>query len=523
MGANIILYLQPLGAEGRRRLADRSRNRPQQALVVDPAVIGWIAAKEPRSFRAVQRVTLPWTGWNPYTPYEAGLVPPEVFKGRDEEKSALMRRDGSLFLYGGRQLGKSSLLRQVADIFKRDNGSDHVAVYIDLLKADIGHAERPERIWTALLTELKRQNVIGDKVSDHAAPEVVAEHIRQWLGVVPTRRMLVLADEADAFLNADSRTVYTDGGQSNFRTVKRLQRLMDDTDRGFKVVFAGLHQVQRFNHLTNVVTAHGGPGILVGPLKPNAAVELVSEPLAAVGLVFATPDLVWRILAITNYQANLVQIFCSELVKAMVGRALTADGHRPKVTAQDVQTVAASSEVRQRIAERLRFTLNLEDRYRVLTLLIALSSLREGYARGYSPQELLEKAHEVWPEGFPLHSVNQVRIDLEEMEGLGLLIQLSGDRTFAMRSPNVVNMLGTHEELDAELRATEFSLPYDYNPRSARRSLRNDRHGIQRMSPLTEGQLREMLEAGTAVVASSPGLGSGSCRGPSRRSSTATR
>ncbi|MFJ1868567.1 hypothetical protein ACIOD1_28595 [Streptomyces sp. NPDC088097] len=507
LGANIILYLQPLGAEGRRRLADRSRSRPQQALVVDPTVIGWVAAKEPRSFRAVQRVTLPWTGWNPYTPYEAGLVPPEVFKGRDEEKSALMRRDGSLFLYGGRQLGKSSLLRQVADIFKRDNGSDHVAVYIDLLKADIGHAEPPERIWTALVAELKRQNVLGDRVSDHASPEEIADHIRQWLGVVPTRRMLVLADEADAFLNADSRTLYTEGGQSNFRTVKRLQRLMDDTDRGFKVVFAGLHQVQRFNHLTNVVTAHGGPGIQVGPLKPNAAVELVTEPLAAVGLVFATPELVWRILAITNYQANLVQIFCSELVKAMLGRTLTTDGHRPKITAQDVQGVAASSEVRQRIAERLRFTLNLEDRYRVLTLLIALSSLRESYSRGYSPQELLGMAREVWPEGFPLHSVNQVRIDLEEMEGLGLLIQLSGDRTFAMRSPNVVNMLGTYEELDAELRATEFSLPYDYNPRSARRSLRNDRYGIQRMSPLTEGQLREMLEAGTALVAASDGLG----------------
>ncbi|MEU3408646.1 ATP-binding protein [Streptomyces sp. NPDC006670] len=507
LGANIILYLQPLGAEGRRRLADRSRNRPQQALVVDPAVIGWIAAREPRSFRATQRVTLPWTGWNPYTPYEAGLVPPEIFKGRDEEKSALMGRDGSLFLYGGRQLGKSSLLRQVADIFQRDNSSDHVAVYIDLLKADIGHAERPERIWTALLAELKRQNVIGDKVSDHAAPEDIADHIRQWLGVVPTRRMLVLADEADAFLNSDARTVYTEGGQSNFRTVKRLQRLMDDTDRGFKVVFAGLHQVQRFNHLTNVVTAHGGPGIQVGPLKPNAAVELVSEPLAAVGLVFETPDLVWRILAITNYQANLVQIFCSELVKEMMARALAPDGHRPRITARDVQTVAASSEVRQRIAERLRFTLNLEDRYRVLALLIALSSLREGYARGYSPQELLEMASEVWPEGFPLHSVNQVRIDLEEMEGLGLLIQLRDDRTFAMRSPNVVNMLGTYEELDAELRATEFTLPYDYNPRSARRSLRGDGHGIQRMSPLTEEQLREMLAARTAVVSASPNLG----------------
>ncbi|MEV5417525.1 hypothetical protein ACIQUO_04010 [Streptomyces albogriseolus] len=510
IGANLILYLQPLGAEGRRQLALASRSRGQQALVVDPAVVGWVAARAPRSFRATQRVTLPWTGYTPYTPHVAGLVPPEVFKGRAEEMQEVLRPDGSVFLFGGRQLGKSSLLRQAVEVFQKADPDRHIAVYMDLLKADIGHAEPPEGIWRVLLAELKRRGVIGTNVSDRAVDvDVIADAVQQWIEAEPGRRVLLLADEADAFLTADAQAVYTGGGQSTFRTVKRLQRLMETTSRSFKVVFAGLHQVQRFNHLTNVVTAHGGPGILVGPLKPQAAVGLVEEPLAAVGLTFETPDLVWHILGVTNYQANLVQIFCDHLVAYMQQRAMPADGRHAPITWDDVQAVANLERVRELIAERLRYTINLEDRYRVLTLLVALRSLEHGYTHASRPSELLEAAHEIWEEGFPLNSERQLTIFLDEMVGLGLLIRVPGEeRAYAMRSPNVVNMLGTRNELQSELNDTEFDLPYDYNPRAARRSIGTS-SGVQRMSPLTEGQFGDMLShpTRTTLVPCSRALG----------------
>ncbi|MGW3114524.1 hypothetical protein [Streptomyces sp. NPDC001091] len=509
IGANVILYLQPLGVEGRRKLARASRSHGQQALVVDPAVVGWVAARAPRSFRAAQRVTLPWTRYTPYTPHVAGLVPPEVFKGRAEEMREVLKPDGSIFLFGGRQLGKSSLLRQAVEVFQKADPDSNIAVYIDLLKADIGHAEPPDGIWRALLTELKRRDVIPASTSDSSPVDTIADKIRQWIETEPGRRILLLADEADAFLTADAQAVYTGGGQSTFRTVKRLQRLMEATGRSFKVVFAGLHQVQRFNHLTNVVTAHGGPGVLVGPLKPQAAVALVEEPLAAVGLVFERPDLVWHILGVTNYQANLVQIFCDHLVAYMQQRAMPADGRRAPITWDDVQAVANLEQVRELIAERLRYTINLEDRYRVLTLLIALRALEHGYAHAIRPGELLEEAHEIWQEGFPLNSERQLTIFLDEMVGLGLLIKLPAEeRAYAMRSPNVVNMLGTRNELESELNDTEFDLPYDYNPRSARRSVGIMR-GVQRMSPLTEGQFDEMLahSTRTSVVPCTRALG----------------
>jgi len=508
--ANIILYTQPLGVEGRRSLAQESRGRSHQALVVDPAVVGWVAVHAPRSFRAVQQVTLPWTGYTPYTPHVAGLVPPEVFKGRTDEMRAVLDPQGPIFLFGGRQLGKSSLLRQAVEVFQKDDQDNRVAVYVDLMKADIGHAEPPEDIWRMLLAELKRRGVISESVADRAPGNVIANEVQQWIEKRPERRLLLLADEADAFLTADAQAVYTGGGQSTFPTVKRLQRLMEDTGRDFKVVFAGLHQVQRFNRLINVVTAHGGRDVPVGPLKPQDAVELVEEPMAAVGLIFETRDLVWHILGLTNYQANLLQIFCDRLVAYMQQRSMSASGRHTPITWEDVQQVAGMEEVRGLIAERLRYTINLEDRYRVLALLIALRSLVKGHGHGYRPAELLERAHERWPDGFPLNSERQLTIYLEEMVNLGLLIRLPGDeRVYAMRSPNVVNMLGTQAELENELRDTQFDLPYDYNPSVARRSLGTDRRtGVQRMSPLTDGQLSEMLThpTRTTLVPCTPAL-----------------
>ncbi|MFF3843623.1 hypothetical protein [Streptomyces sp. NPDC002328] len=503
--ANIVLYLHPLGREGRRALTEASRRKAQQALVVDPAVLGWMAARAPGAFRALQRVTLPWASYDPYTPFVAGAVPPEVFYGRDQELREVMNPEGGLFLYGGRQLGKSALLRRVAELFP-SNSDANVAVYLDLVKAEIGQAESPERIWNLLAEDLKRQKVIDPrKVSDQAGPDVVAKAIRSWLDADDSRRLLILADEADAFLTADSRRVFRSGGESTFQNVKRFQHLMEQTDRRLKVVFAGLHQVQRFGELSNVSTAHGGPDVLVGPLNPTAAVRLVTEPMAALGFVFERPELVWRILAITNYQANLVQIFCSELVRTLQGRSQRGHDRPTRITESDVQDVAASETVRTRLAERLRFTINLEDRYRVLTLVIALRSLDDGYRGDYSAEELLQWAVEAWEEGFRELGVKQVQIYLREMVGLGLLVQLGDRSRFAVRSPNVVNMLGTRDELLLELRETEFSQPYEYDPRAARRLLgrytgSDPNRYVTRYSPLTEGQLHEAAQPGVTVI-----------------------
>ncbi|MDI5975271.1 hypothetical protein [Amycolatopsis magusensis] len=491
--ANVLVYLHTLDFNARRALAAEASRSTAQALVIDPAVMGWVAAKAPGSWRATQRVTLPWTALNPYTPFVAGLVPPEMFVGRVREMAEVVDPHGGLFLYGGRQLGKSALLRRVEATF--NDREYRYAVYLDLKGRGIGEAEPASRIWRELVLELKKRDLLSDRVSQDAPADVVVQRIRGWLEDNPSRRLLVLLDEADAFLTADSRGVPSPGGVAHFLNVLRLKELMESTERRFKVVFAGLHQVQRFGHLSNVPLVHGGPDILVGPLDQADARRLVTAPLAALGYRFERPELVWRLLSATNYQASLIQIFCEELVRTLQERVSQSAVLPVPIREADVEAVAASDRVRARIAERLRITINLEDRYRVLTLVIAVMSLTDMFGAHYAPDELLEEARNQWPVGFEDLTASQLRIYLDEMVGLGLLIRLSGQDRYAVRSPNVVNMLGTKASLKLELADTDFDLPYQYNPRDARRLLLSAQ-GVERRSPLTDGQLLELTKAG---------------------------
>ena len=85
--------------------------------------------------------------------------------------------------------------------------------------------------------------------------------IERWVNARDDNRFLLLLDEADGFLAADALT--------DFRESTRLKGLMDRTERRFKVVLAGLHNVLRATERSNHPLAHFGEPIRVGPLLTN--------------------------------------------------------------------------------------------------------------------------------------------------------------------------------------------------------------------------------------------------------------
>ena len=109
---------------------------------------------------------------------------------------------------------------------------------------------------------------------------------------------------------------------------------MERSDRRFKPVFAGLHQVQRFHGLPNTPVVHGGADILIGPLKDKDARALVRDPLYALGYRFENDETMWRLLLHTNYQASLIQIVCNSLVdtSAPLPRVQTVESPSPQNT-----------------------------------------------------------------------------------------------------------------------------------------------------------------------------------------------
>jgi hypothetical protein len=292
--------------------------------------------------------------------------------------------------------------------------------------------------------------------------------------------------------------------------LQALKALMENSGRRFKVIFAGLHQVQRFHDTSNTPVAHGGDDILIGPLKPRDAYDLVADPMGALGYRFESPELVWRLLLITNYQASLVQIVCEALVAHLRERQIPDGGARIIVTDADVRDVCANPKVRELIAQRFRWTINLDSRYRVIALVVALYSLMADPGDTFSVDDLRQSCEEAWPTGFGPEELsrNDFERNLVEMKGLGILHQ-HGDR-WALRSPNIIQMLGTPERLQKELleAASTLERSAEYNPAMARQII-GDSEGIAATrSPLTDYELSTLLKGERVqIVFGTPALG----------------
>ena len=241
--------------------------------------------------------------------------------------------------------------------------------------------------------------------------------------------------------------------------------------------------------------AHGGDDILIGPLRSMDAYSLVVDPMNALGYTFSSPELVWRLLLFTNYQASLVQIMCEALVRELSRRRLPHGGGRILITSEDVESVYAKREVRDLIVQRFRWTINLDNRYRVIGLVVALRSLDSAPGETFTPEELHEDCEVFWPTGFSsgVLTTKEFRRYLVEMVGLGVLHR-QGEQ-FGLRSPNIIGLLGTRESLDQELAEAprHLELQYQYNPTMNRRILGQSTELWAPRSPLTDQDVASLL------------------------------
>ncbi len=491
----IVLHFGRLGA-GRNEIRKRATREHRLFLVVDESLVIFLAGRASNRLAALFRCALPYTAAEPYatTP---GLVPRELFYGRTSERSRIMDPFGACFIYGGRQLGKTALLRQVENDF---TGPDRVAKWIDLRVNEIDQA--PD-LWRVLQRALQPSGVIRrnpeiDPESRRHVESLLGE-IRDWLDGRDTRRLLLLLDEADRFLEADS--------ENDFQESARLKGLMDETDRRFKVVFAGLHNVVRTTRQANHPLAHLGDPICVGAMISNGewkeAQALVREPLQAVGCRFGRDDLSTRILAHTNYYPSLIQLYGAHLMRRL------RDSERAfpyEIDDDDIDDAYSSSELRSAIRERFLLTLYLDPRYKVIAYALACE-LKEGVDldSGLERDRILEATKSWWPEGFELRDVEFAML-LDEMEGLGVLRAILPGR-YTLRNPNILLLLGSRDDIEKALtQKPEPDAPYA--PASFRARYRREPSSPRR-GPLTRYQEQQLHSGGVGVICGCPAAGLG--------------
>lgn len=509
----LLLYFGRMTDKKWRDLSRLSKTKRRAFAFLDETLLVYLCRATGSRLGAWFDATLPFSFSSPYDA-TAGLVPPEMFYGRGAELDAVRGPNGRCFIYGGRQLGKTALLKRAEQSFHSPAGG-HFAKWIDLRAEGIGVSRAASEVWITLHEKLKELRVLDERI---AAPvpgkkqgaEGVTRGIRDFLIAESDRRVLLLLDEADRFFEQD--------GRNDFEETRRLKQLMDETGRRFKVVFAGLHNVLRMTERPNHPLAHFGEPIEIGPLREGEevreAADLIRRPMAAAGFEFESRALVIRILAQTNYYPSLIQLYCSHLLRHMLSQVANrqrANGPRYIVTDRDIEQVYSSDALRDEIRAKFRLTLQLDPRYEVAAYAMALDLLRNRYSQSDGmPWQTIRQSGAMhwWPEGFRDTSELDFRVLLDEMVGLGVLRRLAAGH-YVLRNPNVLLLLGNQEEIEAVL-VKDREPAVEFESASFRPQLRRAPAGAER-NVFTYQQLSRLLrrENSITVVTGSPAAGIG--------------
>lgn len=474
--------------ERRRQLHLSCLENRSKLLVVDEAMVVFaLAEPEGRGLTLIE-LAQPFAYADPYKDYGNGAVPREMFFGRVKERLTLLDPFGSCIVYGGRRLGKTALLKQVADEAE-DTISGSAAVYVSIRELSGSAGNLWFSISKEFTTVFNRPVDTSDKFSDG---------VRVWLDADFKRRILVLLDETDNFIKSDST--------KNFVHFIQLQKLMDDTGRRFKFVLAGLHNVTRLVHTENSPLKQiASDAQRIGPLMDaelGDAELLVTRPMAGMGYEFQNREDVWRILSYCNYYPVLVQKFCKGLLETLV-----ADVKKRRspvvITAAHIKEALDDEDIgiEKEIGETFDMTIKIEQRYALIANIVADRALRDAMngriGEGMSAVEVLDAAESWWPEAFSEANRLAVVEDLlDEMEGLGVLREVSGSR-WALRSPTILRLLGDDDKIATTLGDfLDKAAPSEFDPGSTRRKLRqNDLMRIPEgvTCPLTLSQETDLL------------------------------
>ena len=483
----LIAHFGTMSERTRRELAVRAVASRAPIVVLDDAVLAYLAARGNGQIDAAMALLLPFSSVNPYVREKRGLVAQEMFYGREAEGKALVDPNGTQIIFGGRGLGKSALLRHTATEFENQMLGYRTALYlsVDTEGIAVGSSLGAEAIWVALRRRLADRDgfePIGSKHStgDHAH-EFVRETLVAWIKGDSRRRMLILLDECDRFFESDA---------PSFVQTRRLKDLGQQTDGRVKVVFAGLHSVQRF-----AKAAPNGPfshlaqrPTVIGPLRPQFASDLLTSPLRALGFAFDNDDIVNRILSYCSYQPFLLQMFANRLVDAMHRKRVIAKMPPFVITREDIEAVEEQADLRDDINAAFHETLQLDERYNVIANALAHYAFELGLDSRLTETELLGDCRDWWREGFAALDVEAFRAYLHEMVGLGVLAANNDRRGWHLRSPNVLTMIGTRDEVMAQLVGPHPSVPPEEFAALEERMLRPDGRHL----PLTASQLSDV-------------------------------
>ena len=453
----LVLLDYALELPTRRELARKIKAEPGISTifaVVDRVVMMYLVKNydELQMNKILMSLTMPFAACQPYVTNPNVPIPPEIFIGREKEIAKVLDFDGANLVYGGRQLGKTALLKMACASLDRNENNDR-AVFVDVNKCDYNSAA------LKICKALREENFFDETFPDTSDWTELTDAIRKRLASdEPNKipRFMLALDETDDFIKS-CRTV-------DFKPVLALIELQQKFHNGsrFKFVMAGLRDVVRFyreDSLDDNNQIGKLPSLPVKPFDAEDANKLLKEPLRCVGLYFSDDEnadsLAMMILETTNYFPGLIQLYCSKLIEALSKEDYAsyseADSPIYEVSESHVQNVLGEESFNEEIKNKINMTLRLGDDkyYYVIAKLMAYRYHNDDNVAGYSAEDILFTAEEFGLEN-SLPKVKQIEALLKELCELNILRETDKGKYLFVRQ-RFLNMIGTSDEIEDEI------------------------------------------------------------------------
>lgn len=344
-------------------------------------------------------------------PYQTrGKVRNRMFYGREEEISRLKNNLSSNFaIYGGRLIGKSSLLHQIEQEFRQDSNLDYKVCSVTAQNT------LPIEVCRIILKEL------GIPTASHRSIGTFERLMRDYFDS-GNRKVMILIDEVDDLIVQDEKN-----GDQLF---ENFHNLSNDYGERCRFVFAGYRDLARHcmdsqSRFRNFVET-----IKLGNLGTRYAKLLIEEPLInELGFKFEDVKLIDKIVEITGCHPNYIQVFCKELSEYL-------EGQRRTIQEVDIQATFENQEFRSRVLEV--FYVNFSPLQKLIAILVILEKLEE-----FSLPDLLKLINQY--ESSIRVGIDQIYIELRQLEMSFILEQEGSKYKFVHRL--FPQMLESREDL----------------------------------------------------------------------------
>ena len=444
----LVLLDYAMNMEERRKLARLIKEEKTFAktfIVVDRVILFYLAKHYTADTvsKRLMAVTLPFAYYQPFVEASRQTMPPELFTGREAELTSIESPEGCSLVYGGRQLGKSALLKMAEKHVDR-NGNGDRAVLLDIQFKNYKE--------TALLLSkelVAREILDGSCICDNW--DDLAMHIKKRLmDDDPATRinyLLIMLDEADEFIRSSS--------EDNNPPIAAIKNLPAGR---FKLVMAGLHNLSRFNreilqgnsnlmHLSSVV---------IKQFQRPEAIKLLTNTLAYLGFRF-DEKVISLILAKTNYYPGLIQFYCQKLLEAMKGDdyAGYSEINTPyyEVSEQHIKSVLSDRDFMTKVNEKLEGSLFTEEKgrsfYHAIALIVAFLYYEKPDEKKYTADEIVRISEEYKISRIANLDREKLNEFLSEMWDLNVLSR--EDEYYRFATEGFRELLGSRETVENEM------------------------------------------------------------------------